>query len=95
MQQLFKTIIEIVDAPVYPDPNTLPVPEPVFHQVVVKPNERSTKKPIKLFNILTPQKMYKDEQDGENLMEGLDGSRVRWIIPAKRTLVLLVKFFST
>ena len=56
----------------YPDPNTLPVPEPMFHQVVVKPNDRSQKKTIKMFNILTPVKMYKDEQEGENLMEGLD-----------------------
>ena len=28
---LFKSVLELVDAPVYPDPNTLPVPEPVFH----------------------------------------------------------------
>jgi hypothetical protein len=25
----------------------------------------------------------------------MDPNRVRWIIPAKRTLVLIVKFFST
>jgi hypothetical protein len=25
----------------------------------------------------------------------MDPNRVRWIIPAKRTLVLVVKFFST
>jgi hydrocephalus-inducing protein len=31
MNQLFKSVLELVDAPVYPDPNTLPVPEPVFH----------------------------------------------------------------
>ena len=54
MNQLFKTVLEIVDPPVYPDPNTLPVPEPVFHQVVMKPNDRPSKKTIKLFNILTP-----------------------------------------
>lgn len=41
INQLFKTVLELVDAPIYPDPNTLPVPEPTFHQVVVKPNERS------------------------------------------------------
>lgn len=39
--------------------------------------------------------MYKDEQDNENLLENLKNSRVRWIIPAKKTLVLLVKFFTT
>jgi hypothetical protein len=61
----------------------------------VKPNDRPNKKQIKLFNILTPQKMYKDEIDMETIMEGLDSTRVRWIIPAKRSLILLVKFFST
>jgi hydrocephalus-inducing protein len=38
----------------------------------MKPNDRPTKKTIKLFNILTPNKMYKDEQDGENLLENMD-----------------------
>ena len=28
-------------------------------------------------------------------MENLDSSKVRWIIPAKKTLVLVVKFFTT
>jgi hydrocephalus-inducing protein len=44
LNQLFKTVLELVPAPVYPDPNSLPVPEPIFHQVVVKPNERNNKK---------------------------------------------------
>lgn len=92
---MFKTLFEIVNAPIYPDPNTLPVPEAIFHQVVNKPSDRPAKKTIKMFNILTPAKMYKDEQEGENLLENMDSSRVRWIIPAKRTLVLIVKFFST
>lgn len=48
-----------------------------------------------MFNILTPEKMYKDEQEGVDLLENMDSERVRWIIPAKKTLVLIVKFFST
>lgn len=32
--------LAFVDAPVYPDPNTQPVPSPLYQQVVIKPQER-------------------------------------------------------
>lgn len=39
LPQLYKSAEKIVPAPVYPDPNSLPVPEALFHQIVTKPEE--------------------------------------------------------
>lgn len=31
ISQLYRSSLEIVPAPIYPDPNTLPVPDPLYH----------------------------------------------------------------
>ncbi len=54
LNQLFQSVHETVPAPEFPDPNELPVPEPMFHQVLTKPQERSAKKVSQNFTILTP-----------------------------------------
>jgi len=86
---------EIVPEPEYPDANLLPVPEPLFHEVLYRPAERTAKKTFSNFSLLTPRIQYKeDSPENYDWLSELDPSKVRWIIPAKKTLVLLVKFFT-
>ncbi|EGR28756.1 hypothetical protein IMG5_169530, partial [Ichthyophthirius multifiliis] len=70
IQQLQKTCLELVQPPIYPDVNTLPIPEPIFHQILTKPTRNILKKKteieksstIKYFQILTPiNKMFKQQ----------------------------------
>jgi hypothetical protein len=57
--QLKSNALAFVNAPIYPDPNSLPVPSALFQQVVYKPLERKPKGPPKNYQILTPKEMYK------------------------------------
>lgn len=62
ISQLYRTSLDVIPAPVYPDPNTLPVPEPVYHQILTRPQRNIARKrqeiaasaAIKNFVILTP-----------------------------------------
>eukprot|EP00825_Cyclidium_porcatum_P002075 TRINITY_DN1095_c0_g1_i4.p1 TRINITY_DN1095_c0_g1~~TRINITY_DN1095_c0_g1_i4.p1 ORF type:complete len:1802 (-),score=468.45 TRINITY_DN1095_c0_g1_i4:3309-8714(-) len=62
MSQFYKSVAAAVPAPVYPDPNTLPVPQPIFHQIVVKPTKANTARKVvdlnsvinQYYQILTP-----------------------------------------
>ena len=81
LNQLVKTGLKVIASPVYPDPNTLPVPQPLFHHVVTKPSTYVNRKKIdpsgntmKYFQILTPkdnmyaavdEKLVKKEEEVE------------------------------
>jgi hydrocephalus-inducing protein len=36
LEQLYRTGLNVIPAPIYPDPNTLPVADPVYQQLVYK-----------------------------------------------------------
>jgi hypothetical protein len=125
----------------------LPIPDPIYHQILTRPSLRPHKEENKHFSILTPKNLYKsfyDEQylqrkksfletnpqpvpspaEGENPpiilppiptiyrsdyewtkekdLQKLYGFKSddliigqnRWIIPAKKTLILVIKFFT-
>jgi len=58
---LTKNALEIIPAPIYPDPNTQPIPEPKYDQTVYKPIERKIKSLIKSYKLLTPINPYKKD----------------------------------
>ena len=63
INQLLKQSCNLIPAPIYPDPNLLPVPEPIFQQVIYKPNGRKQKKNApQNYKILTPVNMLKKEE---------------------------------
>lgn len=47
--------------PIYPDPATLPVPDPIFHQIVSRPPVRAKKEQLEFFKIITPKILYKED----------------------------------
>ena len=65
---MFTTGLKEIPKPVYPDPNTLPVPEPCYHQLVKmvnrdkKRNKEVSVNTVKYFSILTPKNLYKSDE---------------------------------
>lgn len=80
MGQFYKSALALVPAPVYPDPNELPVPEPIYHQIVQKPAKitqgRKQLEPgsvvSQYYQILTPQPelMYAPEPEKQQGQQG-------------------------
>lgn len=66
LNQLVKTSTQVIPAPKYDDPNSLPVPEPIFQEIVRKPervlrrNEMTLASTLKYFQILTPTNSIRD-----------------------------------
>ena len=62
--QLIETALEIVPFPVFPDPDSLPLPLPQVWQIVTKPRNRQKPATILGFSLLTPI--------NQSLQEGLE-----------------------
>lgn len=85
--------IEIVEEPLWPDPDKEPLPAPEIHQIVQKPKQRAERHKVELFKILTPE-MQKKEGDEEGEEEVWLDNKARWILGAKGSQRLKIKFFS-
>ena len=98
--ELLGAALEIVPFPVFPDPDSLPLPPPQVWQIVSKPRNRQRPAAIAGFTLLTPinQSLQEGPEEPSRRMDlaedNLDRSRGRWIIDPNTSTYLLVKFFS-
>lgn len=83
---------QIIPEPLWPDPDKEPLPPPVVHQIVKRPPNRSERAPIALYSIWTPKDVGQIVDEG--LLPDLTKDPSRWIIPAKESKKIYVKFFS-
>jgi len=106
---LLQAATEIVPAPVFPDPDSLPLPPPQIFQIVTRPKVRQKKTLVTNFSIWTPidqtplpAEPVTEEQPADpkalvrlNMSESnMDKTRTRWIIPAFSSNYLVVSFYS-
>lgn len=102
--KLLATAYEIVPFPVFPDPESLPLPAPQILQILYKPRNRNKRNPVSSFSIFTPinqTPLPQEVKEGEETKlklditnENLDKNKSRWIIEGKTSVYILVKFFS-
>ena len=99
--ELIESALEIVPFPVFPDPDSLPLPAPQVWQIVSKPRNRQKPSPIIGFSLLTPinQTLQEGAEEPSKRMdlseENLDRSKGRWIVEPNSSTYLLIKFIST
>ena len=98
--ELVLSALEIVPFPVFPDPDSLPLPPPQVWQIVSKPRNRQKPQAIVGFMLLTPvnQGLAEGNEEPSKRMdlseENLDRNRGRWIVEGNSSVFLLVRFFS-
>lgn len=98
--KLVESTLEIVPAPVFPDPDSLPLPPPQVCQIVSKPRNRPKPPAITGFTLLTPtnQEMKEGNEEPSKRMdlseENLDRGKGRWIVESNSSMFVLVRFFS-
>ena len=90
--------------PIFPDPDNEPLPPPVIHQIIKKPNVRPERKEITMFSIWTPVDKKETTEDADPPAEGeehpSDGlpemtkDQTRWVLGPKESRKLYVKFFT-
>tara|TARA_B110000285_G_scaffold208534_1_gene248823 strand:- start:2157 stop:2801 length:645 start_codon:yes stop_codon:yes gene_type:complete len=93
-----------VPEPLWPDPDNEPLPEPICHQIVKRPQNRPERKEVTLFSIWTPlPEEPKVEGEEEAPVEGeeeadskpkMTKDQTRWVIGPKESKQIYVKFFS-
>jgi Flagellar-associated PapD-like len=98
--ELIENALEIVPFPVFPDPDTLPLPQPQVWQIVSKPRNRQKPTQIVGFSLHTPinQTLQEGNEDPIKRIdlseENLDRTKGRWIVDGNSSYYLLLKFFS-
>jgi len=109
-QQLLEAAYEIVPFPVFPDPDSLPLPPPEVLQVVHKPRPRPKRTFPNYLSVLTPIDQTPVEQENSEAQEEEQETpeqeprpslepenleaKTRWVIQPNSFVWVLVKFFS-
>lgn len=83
-----------VPEPMWPDPEKEPLPQPSFHQIVKRPNNRNERPAITLFSIWTPKEQEPVGEGEEPKPIELTNKPTRWVVPAGSSRKLHIKFFS-
>lgn len=104
---MLKEAIKFILPPVFPDPESLPLPPPKVLQIVNKPKHRSKRANLSQFSLWTPINqtlLHKEEGKEGEVSTGpeldlnpsnLNKTQSRWIIKAQSTLYIVVKFWSS
>jgi len=95
-----ENICTLVPAPMWPDPDKEPLPQPLINSILKRPPNRNERSKITKFTICTPEAdqsaAVASEGEGEKPDTPALSSKVtRWVLQPKETKKLYMKFFST
>lgn len=85
---------KVVPEPIWPDPEKEPLPQPSFHQIVKRPNNRNERPAITLFSIWTPKEPEPAAEGEEQKPIEFTNKPTRWVVPAGSSRKLHIIFFS-
>ena len=94
-------ILKEINPPVFPNKETLPIPQPICQQIVNRPVENREIKQLNNFELFSYKDIYGENINEEeisltvdNYLEYVDVGLTRWVIPPKKTIYLCFKYSS-
>lgn len=99
---------EAVPEPLWPDPDKEPLPPPIIHQIVRRPQVRPERKDITMFSIWTPlpeaarppsaedgqAPAEEGAEEGQDALPPMTKDQTRWVLGPKESRKVYIKFFS-
>jgi len=97
-----------VPEPLWPDPDKEPLPPPIIHQIVRRPQVRPERKDITMFSIWTPlpeaprpasaedgqAPAEEGAEEGQDSLPPMTKDQTRWVLGPKESKKVYIKFFS-
>lgn len=97
-----------VPEPLWPDPDKEPLPPPIIHQIVRRPQVRPERKDITMFSIWTPRpeaarppsaedgqaQAEEGAEEGQDTLPPMTKDQTRWVLGPKESRKVYIKFFS-
>ena len=94
------SVLRELPVPRFPDKESLPIPQPVVQQLLVRPAAYRQLRQYSLMEVFSYKDLYGEQIADEaplntdNYLDKLDPDCTRWLIPANKTIYLCLKYSS-